>query len=128
MEESTLRSVTIYDKATSSIKSHQFLSEFFVSIVLIFCEPSYICLYRFCKNYFHSKCMYGTEAVFENRQTLTRIHLPTVRRHNVLSVPIERGSLNAHAHINFTCIQHRRVNGKTCQKRVGAVKVCTSDQ
>ena len=96
MDESTLRSTVIYAKATSSIKSCQFLSDFCVSIVLIFCEPPNICRCRFYINYYHSKCTYGTEAVSENRQTSTLIHLPTVCRHNVLSAPIERGRFNSH--------------------------------
>ena len=46
MEDSNLRLMTIYEKVAISIKSRQLLSEFFVSVVLIFCETSIICLCR----------------------------------------------------------------------------------
>ena len=69
MEESTMRPTTIYVKVTRSIKQRQFLSEFFVLIVLIFCEPPNICLCRFYIIYYHSKCAYEAEAVFEIRKT-----------------------------------------------------------
>ena len=61
--------------------------------------------------------MYVTEAVFENRQTSTLIHLPTVRLHNVLSGPIEIGRFNTHVHITFTFVQHIIVNGGNVSKR-----------
>ena len=50
MEESTLRSTAICVKVTISINSRQFLSKHFVSIMLIFCELSNICLCRFYIN------------------------------------------------------------------------------
>ena len=100
-------------------EQHQFTSvliRIFLQIVLIFCEPSNICLCRFYINQYHSKCTYRTEAVFETKQTSTRIYLPTVHRHNVLSAPIKRECFNAHTHITFTCIQHIRVNAKNALK------------
>ena len=128
MEESNLKSVEIYAKATSRIKSRHFQSKMFASIVLIFSEPSNICLCRFYINEYHSKCTYGTGEVFEIRQTSTWIQLPIVWQNNFLSAQIERRHFNSHNHISFTCIQHIRVNEKMCQKGVGAVKVCTSYQ
>ena len=128
MQELNLMLTTIYVKSTISINSRQLLSDFSVSIVLIFCEPPNICLCRFYITYYHSKCAYEAEAVFEIRKTSSWINLPTVCWHKVLSAPIERGCYNAHTHITFTCIQHIIVNGKTCQKGVGAAKFCTSYQ
>ena len=68
--------------------------------------------------------MYGTEAVFETRETFTWVHLLTVSWHNLLSAPIKRRHFNWHANINF----HLRVNKKNVSKGVGAAKVCTSDK